>query len=1131
MPSTKLPQIGFEAVVRGIDQFSRNVGKVQTGSNKASGSMKGFADQTKSTTSNAKGVGGSLGKLGGIFQSLGNTASSAVPGLANLVSSISSIPGPVGIAIAAVVGISAAILTLGKRGAAVDGVRISFERMAISAGTTADVFLGDLRDASASTITDFDLMRKANLALAGSTDALRKRWLEGLPKLMEIARVQAAATGASVEFLFSSLVDGVKRSSPRLIDNTGIVLSLGEANQQLADDLGITVEALNSEQKSIAILNATLAAGGQIVEASGGSAVTAADKFAAIGSKLTNLFDTVSLAILPLFDVVVTVIGGIIDVFQGLVNFFAPFVEFIAVNIQRVINFIGQLLAPVANVIGGVINGILEFMSNAVRQFVIGAASIGGAIATGLMWAANNLIFPVVIAIATFIADFLSGQSPPPKGPLKDIDQGGANTMSAWLDGFMSVSLDPVSSVAGQVAMLMGNIATFTLDQVESRLAALDAAIQPFEDRLALVESRFNALKEAADLALEALDKQQLKLLDQLNAGDVGAADAIRAIDVQKQKMQEFLDAQESQITNSKIQLAIMKSLQAEERTALEIRQRILESGIIPDTKVKKTKAPAKIKKARAGAGGNEEGELSVGTPQVDFEGIPGFDFLGTLDEEALAAFLEPIANSDQLGEFNDNVSELGVQMKRIAEPIGGLIGNITSALSGIGAELDRVLVQPVIDAVARIASFIGISGEDSLGQNFINVVSNIATWTVGLVEAVIDNFVQPFLEGVGDVVDAVFREGAIQEAFGDMITGIGTWLGGLGNSLVTALVVPFQTAIFDIGQFFMGTGEGLSLMRVLGTIAGSLSVWFGNIFGELSTWLIEPFILALNSIHQFIFGDDEGSLKQRMSAIGTSMGEWVMDVGNSVQVNLVDPVLNVMGAIITWLVDPEGEGFAAAITTFFSGDPGVVGSVAWILAQAVGFFSQVPAAITGALQGVGRAIWNTMAVPIINVLNWVIDKFNDFIEVIESVWEPIRGALQSMGVLAPNVLFPQINRISTDVPGFLSGGDSNAAGENGFTGAATGGLFQGPGMLRVGEKGEELMGIGSASRVGVFPNEFLQAVTALESVLVRALPSASPDSQGGITNNSTTNTNVTFNSATAEEGFRLGLMFRLFGG
>ena len=205
-------------------------------------------------------------------------------------------------ATAAVVGVGAALGKLAIAAAPLEGIGIAFDKMAARVGLS----LGDLRQAAAGTISDFELMRKANIALTGAGDDLASAFGRDLPKLLEVARAAARATGQDVDFLFQSLVSGVKRSSPMLIDNTGLVLKMGEANQELADSLGIAVNDLSAEQKQIALLNATVEAGKRMISEFGGGQVTAAEQIAQFKSQIQNTKDSIGLAFLPALQALLT---------------------------------------------------------------------------------------------------------------------------------------------------------------------------------------------------------------------------------------------------------------------------------------------------------------------------------------------------------------------------------------------------------------------------------------------------------------------------------------------------------------------------------------------------------------------------------------------------------------------------------------------------------------------------------------------------------------------------------------------------------------------------------------------------------------------------------------------------------
>jgi hypothetical protein len=154
-----------------------------------------------------------------------------------------------------------ALADLAVEAAPLEGIGTAFEAMAGDVGLSLDA----LRTAAAGTVADFDLMKAANVALTGAGDELGAAMGEELPELLEIARAAARATGQDVDFLFNSLVSGVKRSSPFLIDNTGLVLKMGEANEALAAELGKSVQELTAEEKQIALLNATVDAGQKMI--------------------------------------------------------------------------------------------------------------------------------------------------------------------------------------------------------------------------------------------------------------------------------------------------------------------------------------------------------------------------------------------------------------------------------------------------------------------------------------------------------------------------------------------------------------------------------------------------------------------------------------------------------------------------------------------------------------------------------------------------------------------------------------------------------------------------------------------------------------------------------------------------
>ena len=172
-----------------------------------------------------------------------------------------------------------------EQGAAVLQTRDSFERLGLS--------IEDMRDRSLGTVDDMTLMSSSLTLAAGASENLQGHMLKAAPQLLEIAKAANAVNPAvgDTAFLFDSLARGVKRSSPLIIDNTGLVLKLGEANEAYAATIGKTVEDLTAEEKQIALLNATIEAGDRLIVQAGGNVESYTDAWAQLRVESKNATD------------------------------------------------------------------------------------------------------------------------------------------------------------------------------------------------------------------------------------------------------------------------------------------------------------------------------------------------------------------------------------------------------------------------------------------------------------------------------------------------------------------------------------------------------------------------------------------------------------------------------------------------------------------------------------------------------------------------------------------------------------------------------------------------------------------------------------------------------------------------
>lgn len=177
-----------------------------------------------------------------------------------------------------------------QQGAAIIQTTESFERLGLS--------IESLREASLGTVDDMTLMKASLTLTAGASEELQARLLSSAPQLLEIAKAANALnpTLGDTAFMYESIATGVKRASPMILDNLGIVVKIDEANRAYAATLGKTVDQLTAEEKQIALLNGTIAAGDRLIQQAGGTVEAFGDSWARLQVEIKNSTDEMKTA-------------------------------------------------------------------------------------------------------------------------------------------------------------------------------------------------------------------------------------------------------------------------------------------------------------------------------------------------------------------------------------------------------------------------------------------------------------------------------------------------------------------------------------------------------------------------------------------------------------------------------------------------------------------------------------------------------------------------------------------------------------------------------------------------------------------------------------------------------------------
>lgn len=182
-----------------------------------------------------------------------NQANNSLGGLKNMV-------GKVGAAMGIAFGVSE-IISFGKEiiglASKTEGVKRAFDRLGMPS------LMNDLKAATRGAVSEFDLMKSAVSANNFKIP------LENLSSYLSFATRRAEETGQSVDYLVDSIIMGIGRKSPMILDNLGIsILDIRNEMEKTGDMAKAVANIINSEMAN-----------------AGTAADTAATKFGQLSAK------------------------------------------------------------------------------------------------------------------------------------------------------------------------------------------------------------------------------------------------------------------------------------------------------------------------------------------------------------------------------------------------------------------------------------------------------------------------------------------------------------------------------------------------------------------------------------------------------------------------------------------------------------------------------------------------------------------------------------------------------------------------------------------------------------------------------------------------------------------------------
>jgi len=217
--------------------------------------------------------------------------------------------GGIGVATGAVTGLGAALGKITMDAAPVEGVSKAFSGLAESAGRGTDDMLAALKRGSAGMVANRDLMMTFNeAAQLVSTD-----FAVQLPDAMQYLGKVSAATGSDMGFMLDSLVKGVGRLSPMILDNLGIQVAQSEATERAAEMFGVEASELDKAQVQAGMMNVVLEKLAANTASMPDVTESAAAKMARFKATVQDTKDQVGLALLPVLNNLMGTFGHIAE--------------------------------------------------------------------------------------------------------------------------------------------------------------------------------------------------------------------------------------------------------------------------------------------------------------------------------------------------------------------------------------------------------------------------------------------------------------------------------------------------------------------------------------------------------------------------------------------------------------------------------------------------------------------------------------------------------------------------------------------------------------------------------------------------------------------------------------------------
>jgi len=230
-----------------------------------------------------------------------------------------------------------------------ESLKVSFDAMTDKMGIAGGELVKKLQEASAGTVNSTDLMLASNKAMALGVASNMGDFTE----LMEVARLKGRQMGLDTTQAFNDLVTGIGRGSPLILDNLGITIKLGQAQEDYAKSLGKTTAELTDNEKKEALKFAVMEEARKQLKEAGELTLTYAEQQQQLKTSIQEMSISIGRTFLPIISQVIEKIKPVIDKVVEWVNENPKLTQKIIIvagaiaGLVATLGFLGMAIVPV----------------------------------------------------------------------------------------------------------------------------------------------------------------------------------------------------------------------------------------------------------------------------------------------------------------------------------------------------------------------------------------------------------------------------------------------------------------------------------------------------------------------------------------------------------------------------------------------------------------------------------------------------------------------------------------------------------------------------------------------------------------------------------------------------------------